>query len=219
MRKESKVKAVIFDVGGVLSVPTHPVIKNREKVSGVHDYIAEKLKIDSDSWFDSIDSVYADSIIGKVSKREFLKVVSKKLGISEKKLFLIVKDSYYKKMKKNSKLFELAAKLRKNGYIAGILSDQWALSTELIIPYKDRKEFDFSIISTEVGVRKPDLKIYKLLMKRLKKIDKRIKVSNVLFIDNREWNLIPARKLGIKTILFESNEQTMREMRNLKINF
>jgi len=54
-------------------------------------------------------------------------------------------------------------------------------------------------------VRKPNPGIYKLLLKKL-----RLPAKKVLFIDNREWNLRPARELGIKTILFESNRQLIR---------
>ena len=39
----------------------------------------------------------------------------------------------------------------------------------------------------------------------------------ILFVDNREWNLIPARKLGMKTILFENNKQLAKDLRELHI--
>jgi FMN phosphatase YigB (HAD superfamily) len=38
-----------------------------------------------------------------------------------------------------------------------------------------------------------------------------------LFIDNREWNLKPARKLGMKTILFKNNKQTIKDLKKLKL--
>jgi len=213
MKSKKEVKAVIFDVGGVLRA--HLV--GGDKESGVHDYIAKKLGIFSDTWFDSIDSAYADSITGKVSREKFLEIVCKNLKVSKKRLVNVVRKAYKKKLKKNKKLFKLAFSLKKKGYIIGILSDQWALSTENLIPKKDQKGFDVVIISTEVGVRKHSPKIYKLLLKKLKHKNKSIKPEDVLFIDNRDYNVKAAKKLGIKTILFRDNKQFFRDFSKLKI--
>ncbi len=55
---ESKIKAVIFDIGGVLQ------LGSESKVKGVHKYIAKKLGISIDQYFDSIDATYAKAIEG-----------------------------------------------------------------------------------------------------------------------------------------------------------
>ena len=54
-----------------------------------------------------------------------------------------------------------------------------------------------SIISGDVGVRKPDKGIYKIL---IDSID--CGVEDVLFVDDREKNVIAARKAGIETVMF-----------------
>ena len=61
------------------------------------------------------------------------------------------------------------------------------------------------------------MRIYELLLKNVRNKDKKIKPSNILFVDNREWNLIPPRKLGMKTILFENNKQLAKDLRELHI--
>ena len=50
-------------------------------------------------------------------------------------------------------------------------------------------------------------------MKKIHLLDKNVKADEILFIDNRDYNLEPARKLGIKTILFENNKQLGKELR------
>ncbi len=60
---------------------------------------------------------------------------------------------------------------------------------------------DFPFVNSAlVGMRKPQLQFYRYLLKHFKLIP-----SQTLFIDDRERNLIPARKLGIKTFHYEQN--------------
>lgn len=214
---ENKIKAIIFDVGGVLQLPKYSIFRMRGGHSGVHESMAEEFQLDLDSWFDSIDTAYAMSIEGKIGEIEAVKTIAKNLGtisINLKKLFA---KAYKKYFKRNNKLYKIVDKLNKKGYITGILSDQWAISNKALISKEDRKKFNVIIISNEIGLRKPNIKIYKLLMEKLRKKDKTIKPSEVLFIDNREWNLKPARKLGIKVILFENNTQCIRELEMLGV--
>jgi HAD superfamily hydrolase (TIGR01509 family) len=58
-----------------------------------------------------------------------------------------------------------------------------------------------SIISGDVGVRKPDSKIYELLVER-----SGYKIEDLLFVDDREKNVMAARDFGIETILFKPAE-------------
>jgi len=205
-KKEVEIKAIIFDVGGVLRI--NRFLNLNKKHSGAHEYIAEKLGVSVDTWFDSIDTAYANSIIGKISKKEFIKITSKNLNINPNKLVNLVAKAYKKKVKKNKKLFRLAFKLKKRGYQIGILSDQWALSEDALMPKEDTQNFDIVISSIKVGLRKPNPKIYKLLIKKTK-----LKPEQILFTDNREWNTKPAEKLGIKTITFKNNKQFMKDIK------
>ena len=59
---KNEVKAIIFDVGGVLRLG-NPSFDHPE----VHHYVIDKLKIDLDHYLDAIDTAYTDSIVGKIS--------------------------------------------------------------------------------------------------------------------------------------------------------
>jgi len=64
MKRGERVKAVIFDVGGVLALSQNPVkIKNHLHTIGVHEFIANKLKISIDQYFDSIEAIYSKSML------------------------------------------------------------------------------------------------------------------------------------------------------------
>ncbi len=206
--KQNKIKAIIFDVGGVLSLgkyQKHGV--DGHHLMGIHHFMADSFKIDIDTWFDAIDSVYAKSIEGKVSRKKALSIMAVNLNTSVKKLKELFLKAYKKHFIKNKELYKIAYKLKRKGYRIGILSDQWYLSKDALIKKKDTHRFNPVLISCDIGLRKPNPKLYSLLIKRLK-----LKPDEILFIDNREWNLKPARRLGIKTILFKDNKQVVRDM-------
>ena len=97
-------------------------------------------------------------------------------------------------------------------YTLAVLSDQWHLSEDPIMPKKLYKRFGVVIVSCDVGLRKPDPKIYKLALKKLK-----LKPNQAVFVDNQEWNLKPAQKLGMKTILFKDNKQLIKALEKLEV--
>jgi len=209
-----KIKAVIFDVGGVLRIRKG---LRKHKHKSVHGYVAEKFGLTLDSWFDTIDNAYPKSMEGEISDKETVKILASNLKTTPTYLTNLFAKLYNKRLKKNKKLYRIAFKLKKKGVVIGILSDQWALSKPNLMPKKDIKDFNIVIVSSEVGMRKPSLKIYRLLMKKLKQKDKSIRYKDVLFIDNREFNLKPANKLGMKTILFKNNKQCIKELKMFKI--
>ncbi len=208
-QKKSKIKAIIFDMNGVLALGVE--LKNTSKFSkSFHAMMAKKLKVNLDKWFDAIDTVYAKSIEGKISEKKTLNTIAKNLDVKPKKLEKKIIKSYKKLFVKNKKLYKYTFKLKKQGYQIAILSDQWHFSKKAIIDKKALKKFNKTIISCDVGLRKPDPQIYKLALKKLK-----INPSQAVFIDNREWNLKPAKKLGMKTILFKDNKQVIRELNKI----
>jgi len=214
---KQKIKAVIFDVAGVLMGGTAESKQRKKRGGGFHDAIADKLEILHDTWFDAIDSVYGKSMEGSLDGKTVIRTISRNLGIPVSRIEKPAVQLYKKLLKKNKELFDIAHELKKKGYIVGVLSDQWYLSKKSLVKPRDFKMFDVIILSCDVGFRKPDIRIYKLLMKKLRAKDKGMKYSEVLFIDNRDYNLKPAEKLGMKTILFKGNEQCLEEVRRVGV--
>lgn len=60
---------------------------------------------------------------------------------------------------------------------------------------------DTWIVSAEVGLRKPDTALYERLLKELG-----ARPENCLYVDDREANLIPADKLGMRTMHFRRED-------------
>ncbi len=210
--KRKRIKAIIFDIGNVLIRGSLLKKPAREHISGVHEYVAKKLRASLDQYFDSIDTAYAKSIEGKLPKKQVLHIMARNLKTTPRKLEKLYIKSYKRQFKKNRKLLRYAFKLKKKGYKIAILSDQWQVSKEILTPKKITKKFNVAVISCNVGMRKPNPKMYKLTLKKLKLLAKQ-----TVFIDNQKWNLAPAKKLGMKTILFKDNEQTFRDLEKLGV--
>lgn len=204
---EKNICTIIFDFNGVLILGKCSEVPYRGHHSlGIHEYIANKLKISLDQWLDAIDSTYAKAIEGKISNKQLIKTLSKNTATSPIKLEKIIIDSYKKHFKENKQLFEKTIKLKKLGYKIGILSDQWYFSKQALMSNKKINKFDSVIISCDVGMRKPNPEIYKIALKKLK-----TSAKNSLFIDNQKWNTLAADKLGFKTILFRDNKPLFKE--------
>jgi len=205
MKSREKIKAVVFDVGGVLSLGNNSPWKKGKisiQTKGVHAYVAEKLGISLDQYFDAIDTSYALAIEGKIPQDKVLDILSRNLKTSKWRLKKFYKYSYKKHFTKNKQLFKQAFDLKRRGYKIAVFSDQWYLSQEALMPKKIYNKFDLVLVSCEQRMRKPNTLFYKLLIKKLK-----VKPSEILFIDNQTWNIKPAKKLGLKTILFKDNGQ------------
>lgn len=203
----SKIKAVVFDIGGVLQIGENQRKKQTQlHSSGVHETIAKKLRIPLDQYFDSIDSAYAKSLEGKITKEKLLEILSEKLKVSKKKLEKIYFKAYKSHFKLNKSLLSKIKTLKKKQYKLALLSDQWHLSKKAHLSKSFEKIFHPIILSCDVRIRKPSKKIYELLLRKLK-----LPPSQILFIDNQEWNIKPAKKMGFKTILFKNNKQLFEE--------
>ena len=195
------IKAIIFDVGGVIYLGS----------PGYHSYVQKKLKLSSKEWKDLNKLSFRDKW-GKGQKvNEGLSIAAKHLGIEKSKLRSLWAEALEKSSKLNKNLLLIVKRLRKN-YKTAILSNQWAVSYKLHMNKNILKNFDVSVFSHLVRTKKPEKKIYLIALKRLK-----LKPKECVFIDDFKLVLDPAKKLGMKTILFRNNKQMIRDLRKLNI--
>lgn len=197
-------KAIIFDLGGVLSVSS--------KFRGVHYFVARKLGITLDQYLDSIDEIYSTAITGTISSEKALQMMAKNLNTTPKKLERFYTESYKDNFKRNETLYKIALNLKKEGYKISICSDIWKVAKDAILTKKDYGKFDDIVTSYTVGVRKTNPKIFRIVLKRLK-----VKPSEAIFTDNRAWNLVASKKVGITSILYKNPQQFIQELKKLKI--
>lgn len=209
--QNKKIKAVIFDVDGVLALGVE-LRKDSKLGKSFHEEVAKIFDLDLDTWLDYFDPIYTKSIEGRINKMSVLKNLAKNIGVYFGEIEKVILKVYSKYYSRNDLLYDFAFKLKKKGYKIAILSDQWHLSKDIFLKKKDSKRFNVVVVSCDVGLRKPNPKIYNYTLNKLG-----VKPSEAVFIDNRKWNIDAARKLGIKSILFRNNEQIIARLEKIGV--
>lgn len=147
---------------------------------------------------------------GEITEKEYLKKAINennwKIGLNQFKK--LIRNNFYEIEGVRDIIKEL-----KPNYKLGIISvhvKEWIEHCNK--KFQIHKLFHSTLYSFEVGMQKPDIRMYKLMLKRLN-----VPPEECLFIDDREKNLIPARKLGIITILFKNAKQLRNKLNKLGI--
>jgi putative hydrolase of the HAD superfamily len=68
--------------------------------------------------------------------------------------------------------------------------------------YRFFKDFDLSIISTQVGTAKPGAEIFNIALKLLK-----VKPEEAVFVDDNPVNVLSAEKIGIHSFIINEFEK------------
>lgn len=134
--------------------------------------------------------------------KEFFKILSKELAelnIDKDKIELLTHDRVlnFDKAKFFDDVFCCIPKLKEK-YRLCIVSDAWPSLREVYKKAGLYTYFDDMIISTEIGVNKPNQKMYTSALKSLN-----LNADEVIFIDDNIVNCDGASKIGIKSILLD----------------
>jgi epoxide hydrolase-like predicted phosphatase len=197
------IKAIIFDLGGVLF--THGMTLFTQYIADKHGKEQKAvLKLLKES--DLLDAYY----VGKMYRDDFYAVLNKELHIDddanelEQKLFDV-----YQIVEETEKIVK---QLRKK-YKVYFLSDNFKERVEdANKKYGFIQWFDGGVFSHVVGVKKPNQRIYELAIKEIG-----LKPKEMLFIDDKEINLPPAEKLGMKTLLYKNSRQLEDDLTIMKL--
>lgn len=194
------IKAVIFDVGGVYLQGSFIDFVNKSyKVLGIEN----TFHADKEVVFDS------DYNRGKITAEEcFRKYFG--VPISDKQMERIF-ELWTTTWKATDEMLDLVRRLKGN-YKLAILSNSDLVNSR---KYRERgwySNFEVLVLSHEEGILKPEQKIYDITLERLD-----LPASECVFIDDQEDALIPAREMGMQTLLYKSMEQLKRELADLSV--
>jgi epoxide hydrolase-like predicted phosphatase len=182
------VSAVAFDMGGVL---THTAL------GGLEDYAAAlHLRPGSLSRFFRGDARMASLEVGEITAREFFKYVCVEAESAYGCRIDIQRlaAAAGRGQELNPDMIDLVAEVHRRCATALLTNNIAEAEWRATFPFE---LFDVVVDSSEVGVRKPDRRIYEELLVRLGR-----PADEVVFIDDFEENLGPAADLGIRTLLF-----------------
>jgi len=210
-----EINHIIFDFGGVLAERSF-VLKN----------ILDSIESDLSIKIPRIENPYYRKLkrqlsSGRTSAREFLGLIidqfyypfQKRNGALPAKEINI---DYYVELwfQMHIRLTKLSKDMKKiverfhtAGYTVNLMSnvyDIYAKSNELRGFYNI---FDNVFLSNEIGLLKPDIDKYKYVLKKLD-----AKPKECIFIDDQIQNLVPAMKLGMIVIKFESFKKFRQQL-------
>ncbi|MDR2988648.1 MAG: HAD family phosphatase [Nocardiopsaceae bacterium] len=100
-------------------------------------------------------------------------------------------------------MLELIKDLRATGLRTSLLSNSWGGGADGYPRHLFAGLFDDVVISGEVGMRKPEERIFQLAARRLG-----VAPADCVFVDDVEGNIVAAQALGFTTVLHEDPVQT-----------
>lgn len=206
-------KAVLFDFGGVFIDSPFPRLVAASEALGVE--AARLIELTVGPFDRDTDHPWHQLERGELSifeARDQIIDIYKEAGFKADPFALLAK-TIGPEARARSSVVECARSLRASGIKVGLVTnnakevrDRW----RSMIPADDL--FDDVVDSSEVGVRKPDPKIFELALQRLGQVDPRA----AIFLDDLLENVAVAVEIGMQGILVEEDfEPAIERLRSL----
>ena len=181
------IKNIIFDLGNVI------INYNQKKIINNFTEKEEEIKYIYDEIFHAPEWTLMD--LGDITNDEAIEIINKRNEFKYEKLTQEFLHEWYKKQPINRDIVEIAKILKNNGYNLFVLSN---MANQTYEYFKNDEFFSLCtgiVISAHEHVKKPDEKVYRLLLNRYN-----LNVEECLFIDDDDSgkNYETANKIGIK---------------------
>jgi FMN phosphatase YigB (HAD superfamily) len=196
------IKAIIFDMGGVLLKTEDRSGREKwERHFGIPEGDLDRIV------FNGPEAKLAG--IGKANKSDVWKGVGNHFGIVGSELAQLETD-FWIGDRIDARLFDYIIGKRKM-YKTGILSNAWPEARRMLEEkYKVLPAFDLIIISAEEGIAKPDPRIYRITADRLG-----VPTSECIFVDDFVENIAGAAEVGMLAVRYENTQQTIEDVERL----
>ncbi len=196
------IKAVLFDYGGVLS--------EGGRRGSAKQAIADHFGLNPEDL--AIDEVMVKYGRGFISTEEFFKEINR----AHKSKNQINEESFLETEiqkaieEKSEQVYDFAQNLRGQGIKTGIVSNVQKIVADKLRQLGNYKDFAPVVLSYEIKTAKPDLDFYEFTIKSTN-----MKSEEIIFVDDKEECLAPARKLGMKTVLAVSPQQIVQDIKKI----
>lgn len=195
------IRAVFFDFGGVIQ---------RTEYQAPRQQLAQRFGME----YDDIDKVVfnspsaAQATVGAISETDHWKAVARKLKIREDEIGPVERDFFAGDIV-DVAILEYLRSLRPR-FQTGLISNAWSGMREYLVRKKMDNAFDHLVISAEVGVAKPDAKIYQLALEQAQ-----VKAGEAVFVDDVQANVEACEAVGMKGVLFKDPHVAMKRLKRM----
>ena len=193
------IRGVVFDIGGVLEYTPE---------TGWIDKWNKRLTLKPIEIFERLDGMGLNGSTGPCTETEWLAGFAEVSGMTQDQIDEFMNDLWTEYVgHPNVELIAYFRDLRPR-FQTAILSNSFVGAREreqALYGFEDMT--DFIVYSHEVGMIKPDRRIYELTCDRLK-----LTPAEVIFVDDHIECVDGARAIGMYGVLFENNEQTIAEL-------
>lgn len=197
------IKGFLFDYDGVMTKNSDANIPPSERLANILNWPVEETNA-------LFMSFWPNYLRGKITDDElwdFLEDKTDKFIPSDQRRIW----STWEQLRPLPEMVDLVQSLRKKEYPVGLLTNVTPTTLEEVKRRGGYKGFNFLVQSCRVGYAKPDTEVYHLAMERFENLDP----EEVVFIDDRERFLAPARAIGMKTILSLNSQQVIDDVRQI----
>jgi epoxide hydrolase-like predicted phosphatase len=200
-RRVMAARAVVFDIGGVLELPADTRFEGQWE---------QRLSLAPGEFFGRLgrSGLGKAANLGQVSEAEFATALAELYGLDRRttdELLADLWDWYVGEL--NAEMADYFQRLRPR-YRTAILSNAAAGGRrEEQARYGFDEMADLLVYSYEVGIQKPDRRIYLLTCQRLG-----VHPGEAVLLDDLEANLVAAREVGMRAVLFQSTAQAIADV-------
>lgn len=152
--------------------------------------------------------------LGEINYAAFLERACLLLGIpTTEKNKQIITHAWFDAYHYKPEMQQLVVELREKGYRIGILTNNFTERFAYVEgKFHFKQYFNHVFISSELRVKKPDIACYQKVLGRIE-----LSPDKVFFVDDKEGNVLAARKIDINAVVFESEQQLRRELSQYNI--
>jgi epoxide hydrolase-like predicted phosphatase len=200
-RQVMAARAVVFDIGGVLEVPVDTRFEGQWE---------QRLSLEPGAFFERLgrSGLGKAANLGQVSEADFATGLAELYGLDRRTTDELLDDLWdWYVGELNTEMAHYFQRLRPR-YRTAILSNAAAGGRrQEQARYGFDEMADLFVYSYEVGIEKPDRRIYLLTCERLG-----VHPDEAVFLDDLETNVVAAREVGMRAVLFQSTAQAIDDV-------
>ncbi|HVY96062.1 MAG TPA: HAD family phosphatase [Solirubrobacterales bacterium] len=206
----AEIEAIVSDFGGVLTTPLLESFAAFQDQTGIQTEdlgkaMAAITERDGDNPLFRLER-------GEITEVAFLEMLGEGLEplLGHRPELHRFREIYFEALDPNEPMIALMRELKQSGYRMAMLTNnvrEWEPLWRSMLPVDEI--FEFVVDSGFVGVRKPEGRIYEMVVERLS-----LPAEACLFVDDVEVNCSGARRAGMSAVHFRDNEQAIAEIRS-----